>query len=319
MSDSCWLGLSHGILEDIDGNGMMDLALDMHGWDGDYTNEGSTFITLLDSNGMVSSFQRIGGNSDGFTGDSYIRNSGYYGGRNYVYFGLGNARWGDTSAFVVSAHCGDHGNFDCEGSLYVFIPNTCDDEPEAVDGYEFTGDSNFARTVSCATGYEGSPSNLLCQVDAGWSEASGCEDIDGCASENGSCSSGGDNDAVCIDISAPGTGYYCSCGDGLWEENGVCVEADGCASSPCNAAGDAEATCTDVSAPGTGAECACSSRYEFNSTTCVYIPTDAPTEPPMAGGSSANEGSAPLMFSGAESICANSALMLVMASFVTSL
>ena len=75
------------------------------------------------------------------------------------------------------------------------------------------------RTVSCDTGFSGTPSSVTCEDDGSgslfWSTASGCADTDGCSGID--CGSGS-----CVDEVAPSTGYTCSCNAGYYDNGGSC-------------------------------------------------------------------------------------------------
>eukprot|EP01043_Picozoa_sp_COSAG02_P034765 COSAG02_NODE_2450_length_8834_cov_8.817401_5_plen_320_part_01 len=124
-----------------------------------------------------------------------------------------------------------------------------------------SGVSRLAKctTITCANGWEADPAaaQTLCAhetCDASTADNDLCCDTAaGCAGVD--CGTG----ATCADVTAPGTGYTCACGDGYVGDttDAPCVDTDGCAGVDCGTG----ATCADVTAPGTGYTCACGDGY----------------------------------------------------------
>ena len=71
--------------------------------------------------------------------------------------------------------------------------------------------------------------------------------------------------ATCVALA---DGNQCVCDAGYEEQDGNCVDIDGCALKPCFAG----VRCSDISAPGTGFTCdVCPSGYEGDGETCTDI------------------------------------------------
>ena len=107
------------------------------------------------------------------------------------------------------------GHFGLRGANDVF----CTAEPSQ-SNYVFgngTLNPGSTRTVTCDTGYTGSPSAIWCDADSGyWSTASGCSDTDGCSGIDCGVES------YCVDEVAPSTGYTCICNPGYYSNSGTC-------------------------------------------------------------------------------------------------
>ena len=93
-----------------------------------------------------------------------------------------------------------------------------------------------------------------------------CDDIDDCISN--SCKSGGDSNAVCVDNTAPKTGYTCTCSSGWHDQAGVCGDVNDCEGHTCASGADTSATCRDL---GSNAfECQCSDGFVEVGGVCVH-------------------------------------------------
>ena len=132
------------------------------------------------------------------------------------------------------------------------LANSCAaDEDDCVTGASCNhiGSSTSGQhTCICPKGTKG-------DGKTGITGATGCVDIDGCAS--GPCS----QRSQCTDISAPGTGFTCGKCPSGYEGSGVgsngCTDIDFCKSKPCatlSGAGTPPA-CTDKQAPALGFRC----------------------------------------------------------------
>lgn len=104
-----------------------------------------------------------------------------------------------------------------------------------------------------------------------------------------------------------------TCPSGTFEGETIdCQNIDECEDAPCSAGGDVDAICTPTTPPEEGYSCECGLRYVFNLTgteSCEYLATEPPA------GSSANEVAEPLMFSGAETVSASSAVAVLLAFY----
>ena len=96
--------------------------------------------------------------------------------------------------------------------------------------------------------------------------ANECSDIDGCIAN--SCKSGGDGGAVCVDKTAPETGYTCTCSSGFHDQNGECIDVDDCEGHTCASGADTSATCRDTGA--NNFECQCSDGFVEVGGVCVH-------------------------------------------------
>ena len=227
LSDSNYLGYGTlTALDDLNGDGYLDALIGQNYNDDAGTNNGMAWITLINRDGEVTSFQKIAPLSNEFTADFYNVNYNEY---LYNYYAMSGCAWGRGSNFIIGSRGATNSvyNVPFGGKAYAFFnENSCEGEPEQ-EGYDFTGqEESTIRLVSCAAGMQGNASDTVSCWDGSWTLASGCTDIDGCESEGGSCSSSGDSAASCVDVAAPGTGFYCDCSEGMTEEEGVCVEAE---------------------------------------------------------------------------------------------
>ena len=140
-----------------------------------------------------------------------------------------------------------------------YIKDFCEGQPCATNGdggatCEDLTAPQVGRKCTCSTGYVADGEGG-CEADA----TSDCSDND-CAAAV--CASGGDQDAVCVDVEAPKC-FDCHCSEGYHTggARGACVDVPGCASRPCVALGDAAAECLDASAPLSGNTCTCSAGF----------------------------------------------------------
>ena len=136
LDDSDWFGFSGAGLGDLDGDGVVDLAVGAALDDDGGLNRGAVWVLFLNANGTVKSWQKISNTQGNFTGvltDSNI-------------FGSGIARIGDLNGDGVSELAigaqGDDDGFVDAGAVWTLFLNptpTANQAPTADAGFDQLG------------------------------------------------------------------------------------------------------------------------------------------------------------------------------------
>ena len=200
-------GIGVGELGDINADGTNDIAVGANRFEPD----GAMFIIFLNQTGECLSFNRIDSNTF------------------YLTVSLVNSHFGTSTAsaedfnndgqvdFLVGAHTDNVGT----GAFYILFSNSSSvvscGEPLRQVGYVFSSGASYAhaeRTSQCATGFQGTPGNIICLEDGAWSTAEGCSGISDCLPNQVTTVMPPNEIATCDGTCVPtAQGLICSCAD----------------------------------------------------------------------------------------------------------
>ncbi|MBQ19968.1 MAG: hypothetical protein CMD31_04370 [Flavobacteriales bacterium] len=113
-----YLGTSITNLGDLDGDGIVDIAVSARGDDDGGTDRGAVWVLFLDSNATVKSYQKISDTAGGFTG--VLDNSDQFG---YGVENIGDLNKDGVTDIIVGAIGDDDGGTD-RGAVWILFLNT---------------------------------------------------------------------------------------------------------------------------------------------------------------------------------------------------
>ncbi|MCP4962437.1 MAG: hypothetical protein GY925_24600, partial [Actinomycetia bacterium] len=120
LDDSDWFGFSVGGVGDVDGDGMVDVAVGTWGDDDGGTNRGAVYVLFLNADGTVKAEQKISSTTGGLTGP--LDDTDYFG---VSIGGVGDVDGDGMVDVAVGAYTDDDGGSD-RGAVYVLFLNAAD-------------------------------------------------------------------------------------------------------------------------------------------------------------------------------------------------
>ncbi|MCP4958646.1 MAG: hypothetical protein GY925_05175, partial [Actinomycetia bacterium] len=117
LDDNDWFGISVGGVGDVDGDGIVDVAVGAHGDDDGGTARGAVYVLLLNADGTVKAEQKISSVTGGLTGP--LDDSDFFG---VSIAGIGDVDGDGIADITAGTHRDDDGGAD-RGAAYVLFLN----------------------------------------------------------------------------------------------------------------------------------------------------------------------------------------------------